>query len=155
MKRICFLLAVVILGMLQVTLLDHFRIFGIKPDLLLIALVMASIDFGPGWALGISMSAGMCKDIFSAGPFGINTILFPLWGLVIVKLSKKISIDSILIFSAAVLAVSVLNSIVTRFLFLYSGKFIPLGIFLRILFLESAYTGLVSALFFRLRRFYQ
>lgn len=149
MRKWIFLLVITILAIFQVTLLDYFKIFGVKPDLLLISIVIISLcPLKPRWILFFSIFAGILKDALTISTFGINTLLFPLWSLLIIRLSKKISLDNNFIRALLIYIISVFNSIMMKFIFLSLGKSILLGIFLRITFLESLYTALVLPLLF-------
>lgn len=144
-KRILFLI-IIICGLLQVTILNNIRVFNAKPDLLLICMVLASLTFELKWAFALSVFCGVFKDIFFQAPFGINTLLFSLWCLLIVELAKKISIDFDLIKIGLILIVSIFHNIVIGIIVIYAGNFIPLGIFLRVVSIESVYTAIFAPL---------
>jgi rod shape-determining protein MreD len=151
-KKSAALLIVIILAILQVTILNHLRIFSVKPDLLLIAVVLTALSLELKQALFFSILAGIFKDIFSINAFGVNTVLFPIWSFLIIKLSKEVSIEDNPAFAVLVFITVVFNDIAARLINLTLGNFIPLGIFLRVAFLESLYTALVSSLAFRFIR---
>jgi rod shape-determining protein MreD len=127
-------------GALQVTLLDSFKVLGVKPDLLLACVVIASLTFDLKWALIFSVSAGFFKDIFAAQMFGINTLLFPLWSILIIRINREISFDNDYLRLALVFVVTLAQNVVTGFTLLYLGNFVPLGIFIRIVIIEALYT---------------
>lgn len=141
------------LALLQVTLLNYFKFFGVKPDLILVSVVFFSLFFEIKWAVFFTVAAGILKDIFSAGAFGINTILLPLWAILIIRLAKEISIDNHYICALLIFISVMVNGIIIRLVSLYLGNFIPFGIFLKIVFLESIYTAAVSPLVFRAYKF--
>jgi rod shape-determining protein MreD len=149
MKNLAFLVVILILYILQITLLDFFRVFNVKPDLLLIAVVFASLIFDLRWALPFGVLSGVFKDTFSATTFGTNTLLFSLWSFLIFRLAKKISIDDDFRSAILIFIVSILHNIIIGLLFIYSGNALPLGIFLRIICISSIYTALVLPLIFR------
>ncbi len=93
MRNLFFLAVVLFLGILQVAFLDYVKFFGVKPDLLLAGAISASLAFSSGWALFFSIFCGLLKDIYGPGPFYINTLLFPFWSLLIIKFSRKVSLD--------------------------------------------------------------
>ncbi len=146
MKKRTFFLIIIICAVLQVTILNNIRILNIKPDLLLICMVLAGLSFELKWAFALSVSCGVFKDIFFQAPFGINTLLFSLWCLLIVDLAKKISIDFDLIKLGLILIVSLLHNIATGIIVIYAGNFIPFGIFLRIVSIETVYTAVFAPL---------
>jgi len=150
MRKIFPPLVVIILGLLQVIILDYFKIFGVKPDLLLISAVIASLVFEFKWAFILSLFAGLFKDVFGATTFGINTLLFALWSFLIVRLNKEITIDYNFIRMVLIFIVCLLHNTITGLIFIYLGNFIPLGIFLRIVSVGSIYTALISLLVLKL-----
>jgi len=149
MTKKSFLLIALISGIFQVTILHYLRIFSVKPDLLLICVVLAGLFFEFKWAVFFSIFAGLFKDIFVVSTFGINTLFFPLWSFLIIRVSKKISLDSDYIRALLIFLIVIINDIVTRLLLLYFGNFISFGVFLRITFLEGLYTAAVSLLIFK------
>lgn len=149
MKKITIFFIVVILAIFQVTLLDYFKIYNIKPDLLLIAVVTVSLSFRLKLALSLSVFIGFLKDIFNINTFGLNTLLFPIWTFLIIKLSRKLTLENNFIRALLVVLVIILNNISIRFINLIFGHAIPIGIFLRVTCLESLYTLGVSFLCFR------
>ncbi len=149
MKKLLFLFVIIACALLETTVLNSFRVFNTKPDLLLTLVVIVSLGFELRWAIFFSIFAGLLKDSFSISSFGINTILFGLWSFILVRLSRKISVETDLMRVIVLSIVLVLNSVVLKIIFFYSGKFIPFGIFMRTAFFSSAYTILVSPLLFR------
>ena len=146
MKKLIFISIIIIFVLLQATVLNYVNIFNVKPDLLLISVIIASLFFEPVWAISLSIFAGILKDIFSVNAFGMNTVLFFLWSFLIIKLSRKIIFDSNYIRLALMFIIAILNSIIVRLIFLFLGNFISWGIFLRITFIESLYTALIFLL---------
>lgn len=149
MRKLLFLFIIIACALLETTVLNSFRVFNTKPELLLTLVVIVSLGFELRWAIFFSVFAGLLKDGFSINHFGINTILFGLWSFMLVRLARKISVDNDLIRVIVLSLVLVLNSIVLKIIFFYSGKFIPIGIFMRTVFFSSAYTILVSPLLFK------
>lgn len=151
MKNWIILPIIIILCLIEVALLDYFKIFGVKPDLLLVGGLMISLfSLDLKGAMPLSIFAGMLKDIFCLNSFGINTLLFALWSFLIVELARKITIDHYFIRATLIFIIALLNNIITRLIFLSLARFIPLGISLRIIFLESFYTAILALLIFKM-----
>ena len=149
MKKFIFFLFVFLAGLLQVTIINYFRVLTIKPCLFLIFVVIASLTFELKWALIFSLFAGIFKDIFCIGAFGINTALFLLWSFLIVRLSREISIENNVLRCGLVLIVVFLHDLFVGLIYVYSGNYVPLGIFLRIITLQPIYTALILPLVFK------
>ena len=141
---------IVCLGILQVTFLDYFSVFGVKPDLLLIAVVTVSLLAETRGALVLSIFAGALKDMLGVGGFGTNTFFFCLWSFLILQLSKKLTIETDAIRAIVVFVITLFQQIISGLLLIYSGSFVPLGIFLRITILETVYTTALFPLLFKI-----
>jgi cell shape-determining protein MreD len=131
-NNLVFLLGIVIVGMLQPMLLDYIKIFNTKPDLLLVIVCLSSLFLNLRGALVLSVFAGLFKDAFLIGTFGLNVI------------------DSNLLRMCLVFIIVALHNTIYGLINIYSGNFIPLGIFLRIVSVGSLYTSVVSPLLFRI-----
>lgn len=139
-----------IFSILQGTILDSFRILNVKPDLLLIGAVIASLVFELRWAFALSIFSGFLKDTLGINLFGLHIFLFPLWSLIIIKLSKKLSIDNNFMRATLIFIIVIFNAVITQLIFFSSGKLtVSFGMFLRIAFLESLYTALSLSLIFK------
>ncbi len=183
MKKSTLFFIILLVAIIETTILDYFKVFNVKPDLLLLGVI--ALSFYPnaikprllscGWRSGrgipphqepqgltwaglhsegkwtvfFAILAGCFKDLLGINTFGINTFLFPLWVILLSELSKKISLEYNLVRIAIVFLITILNGIASRLILLSLGKFIPLGIFLRIILLQSVYTTAVSALLFK------
>jgi rod shape-determining protein MreD len=65
---------------LQGGALNHIKIFGSKPDLLLICVVFFGLFLGPAAGLESGLAAGLLKDIFALDFFWVNTGILALIG---------------------------------------------------------------------------
>jgi rod shape-determining protein MreD len=135
---------------LQLTVVNHFKIFGIKPDLILISIVLVSLFCDLRFAVTLSIAAGALKDIYGSGPLAVNSILSGLWSFLIINLSRRVSLDIDLIRAALVFVIAVLNSFLMTAILWYLGASVAFGIFMRSTFLDSLYTSLVSLLAFKI-----
>lgn len=149
MRNWVFFIIIVLLGILQMTLLDYFKVFAVKPDLLLISVCFVSLVFEFKWAFILSVFAGLCKDIFATPAFGLNTLMFALWSFLIARLNKGVTIDYNFIRMALVFIICLLHNTIIGLVLIYLGNLIPLGIFLRIVIFQSIYTALVLPLIFK------
>jgi len=142
MRNWIFLAVIFSLGIMQATLLDIFRIFNLKADLLLASVVIASLLFGSGWAVFYSLCAGIAKDVFSHGePASLNTVMFVLYSLLLTWLSRKITLENNYLRTALVFMIALLHNVITGFVWICLGKTLPYGIFFRVVFLASFYTA--------------
>ena len=152
MRKSIIFIFLVLAALLQVSILDYLKVFGVKPDLLLVCVFWVSIVFQPKQALALSAGAGILKDIFTPYSFGINTFLFVLFSLLIIRLGREISIDSNPVRFIVLYIVSFCNTAAARFIFFFLGNIVPLHVFLRAAFLGSLYTALTAILVFRVLR---
>lgn len=147
-----FAAVIAVCAILQATALNYLALFNVKPDLLLICAMLACIFFEPVPAVILSVFAGFLKDTLSINAFGLHTCLFFIWGFLAVRLSREISFENDYVRFALITAASILNNISVRAVFLFSGKMVSWGIFLRILFLEALYTAFIAGIILRIQQ---
>ncbi|MFA4983890.1 MAG: rod shape-determining protein MreD [Candidatus Omnitrophota bacterium] len=152
MKRWFSLLVVFAAVLLQVMLIGHFKFFGAKPDLILIILVIMAgfYLFQLPWLLTLAFVSGILKDVFSGNAFGVNAVIFCCLAVLIIRVSRRISIEGGLRRAALIMAVVLLDAIGTRVFSMLLGNPVSWGIFLRIGFLSAIYTALLSLLIMRI-----
>jgi rod shape-determining protein MreD len=138
---------------LQLTLLDHIRISGAKPDIMLSLVVFFALFLGPYAGLQAGLISGLLKDIFSAGIFGAHTLTLALTGLVVGALSAKLFKESrltqvSLVFVSAVLSMTglyLISSVTSDIMHVNIYEYL-LGLIIPTAF----YTSFVSALIYPL-----
>ena len=80
--------------LIQLLFLDHIKIAGAKPDLLVLLVVFFAIFFGPGTGARTGFVAGLFKDTYSLDIFGVNIVLLSLLGLIAGMLGPKLFRES-------------------------------------------------------------
>lgn len=143
MRYSFFFIFVCILGLLQFTFLNEVAIFGLKPDLLLIFVVIVTLFLDFKWAITLSLFAGLFKDVFISLSFGLNSALFLLWSFLIWKISHQLSLHNTYLRLTLVFILSIFHNTAVGLLSVYLSAPIPMGIFLRIAFIGSLYTALI------------
>lgn len=73
-KRCGAFILLLLLTILQATSLNRLSILGIKPDLLLILVILLGLHHGPLSGAGYGFLAGVLLDIFSPSPLGTNAL---------------------------------------------------------------------------------
>jgi len=154
-KELKFIFSIIICGLLQAAVMPNLKFFGVMPDLLLIIVVLGGVYFSWGWSCIFGVLAGLLKDIFSVDNFAVNIFIFSLWGHFIPKITRKVSVDDIIALPFFVFIVTFITDIVFRFILLFQGKVISLGIFLKVTILGSIYNALILLLVFRLLKYFK
>lgn len=152
MKKSFFLAGIIILGVLQVTLLDYFKIFTIKPDLLLLSMVVANLSLEFKWAFTFSVFSGILKDAFGGLGLGLNSLLFGAWSLIILRISKELTLDSNMARVVLTFIVAFLHNLITGLIFISLGRIVPFGIFFRAVSLGAIYTTGILFLLFKVNK---
>ena len=91
-SNIYFILLLALL--LQITALDHLRIFGAKPDLVLIAVIFFGFFLGQGAGLETGIVSGAACDMLGLDFFGMNMFVFAIIGLLAGAISTKVFKES-------------------------------------------------------------
>jgi rod shape-determining protein MreD len=150
------LLALFALIGLQMKLLPHFALGGIKPDLFLFAVCYLSLRGGETRGAIIGFALGLLEDSLSLSPLGMKALSFALVGFLLGVARRDLFLDSVLaqillLFLAGV--VSGLTTLISLNFFLIPR---PMGTtFFRLILPESFFTALCGLLlifvFHRLR----
>lgn len=90
--QIYFALALALL--IQLTVLDHIKIFGAKPALMLTLVIFFGLFLGRGMGLEIGLAAGFASDLFTLDLLGINALIFALTGFLAGMLGAQLSRES-------------------------------------------------------------
>lgn len=149
MSKLIFLFILIACAAFQLTFANYFRFFAITPDFILASAIIANLILEFRWALLLSLFAGILKDSFGASAFGINTVLFSFWSILIRKLSAKVSLYNDAWRSLLAFIIVLFHNVITGLLLIYTGENISLGHFLRITFVVSLYTTLIFVLLFK------
>lgn len=149
-KQIYALLVLFIIALLESTLLNHFRIFDVKPDIILAALVIFVPFFSLTWSVVFAVLGGMFRDIFSILPFGFNVVICVVWIILAKRISRQLSIESNFIRSAILGLIILLNNLTLQSILFVLAKPIAMGRFLTIIFIESITTLLLALPMYRL-----
>ncbi|MCK9595130.1 MAG: rod shape-determining protein MreD [Candidatus Omnitrophica bacterium] len=149
MRNLRFSLLILGLAFIQVGISEPLRLFGVKPDLLLISVVVAGIYFEFGWALFFSLFAGILKDVFTAGSFGMSSLFFPVVAFLIIQLNKRLTIENNTSCSVVVFLSSIVYDGLVRLLSVYMNDLVSYPVFFRVSILGALYTSIVMFVLLR------
>lgn len=65
---------ILVAGLLQSTAATRLKLFGVKPDLVLILLIVGTLVYGSRPGLVWAFIGGLALDIFSGGPMGASSL---------------------------------------------------------------------------------
>lgn len=74
MQPLFFLLLVIPALILQTTAFDYIAIYGVKPDLVMILVIINGFLRGPREGAFLGFAAGILQDLVSGGYFGLNAL---------------------------------------------------------------------------------
>lgn len=151
-RRIAIYIILSILLFLELTILDRIRLFGVRPDLLLIATVFFGFHFGVMRGLEIGLASGILKGIFSINDFGLSAFSFLFIGCLAGYFSEKLTRDNFLIQSLLTL---LCTFVVSSIHLLYLSVDIGGQLWTAALY-KGLYTGLLAPfIFFVLTRIFE
>ncbi len=152
MKKIILFFAIAAGLILQVTIFSRFKIFGVKPDLILV--IVLAIGFFQGSYRGISYGflGGLLEDIFSSVNLGTNALSKVLCGFLVSLIGRKVY-ESLGAQAAIIVIFSLLDRIFTWVILLFSATPQPfsLAILVKIAFYIS-YNLIVGLVVFPLMK---
>ena len=118
-ERIILYAALAGLLFLELTVFNGLRVFGVRPELLLIATLFFGLYFGPAGGIEAGIASGILKDVFTIGAFGINTFSFFLIGFLSGYFKGKLVKEN---FFARTLLSAMSVCLISGIHFLYLGK---------------------------------
>ena len=142
-SQVSVILVLFIIAVLQSTLLNHFRVFNVKPDIILVALIISVSFFDFKWSMVFSFLVGIFRDSFSILPFGLNTIICILWVFLAKQIYRRLSTEDKLISYAVPCMIVLLNNLTLQVILFLLGKTIALSIFAKVVILEFVFALLL------------
>jgi rod shape-determining protein MreD len=113
----------------HMTVLHYFRIFGAKPDLLLLLVIFFGLFLGARMGLEVGIIAGLLKDIFAFDIFGVNMFVLGITGLLAGILNTKFYRESMATQATLVFSFSVFSMVLHYVLASSVLKFVNLSLF--------------------------
>lgn len=132
---------------LHLTVLNHIRIFGARPDLMLVFVIFFGVFLGAARGLETGLVAGFLQDLFALDYFGINAFIFATVGFLAGILSRAVIKESkmtqwLLVFFLTIFALVLHFAVVSRLSKLYNLSMSEL--FLASMLPAAIYTSLIS-----------
>lgn len=135
---------------IQVTLLNFFPVFGVKPDLLLILVVLNAFQKGYGEGSLAGFLGGLMMDIAVGSYIGMNALVLMAAGYLVGLMESKLYKDSIVIIVALTLISSFFTQLLTYILLYFMDVYISPGVAMfRVVMPTALYTAVLVPLFFR------
>ncbi len=133
---------------MQATLIHSLALLGVIPDLLLIMIVWLSVYRRLALCLVAAAITGALKDALAVYPTPFYTLLYPLWCVIIARLSRKLTLEPVYPRVILVMFAVMVNGIVMRLYYAAAGNYAATGIFARTLLIEPVYTAACALLIF-------
>lgn len=105
----------------QAVVMPSLSIQGIRPDLLLIVVVSASLLYGKEAGVGAGFFAGLLQDLASGNVFGLNLLAKMAVGYLFGLAERKVFKENILLPVLALLLATLLNSAIVMSFVMLSG----------------------------------
>ena len=135
-------------ALLQYSFLGYISIFKTAPNILLVLNIILALNLAVEVALLTGFILGLVKDSFGQGIFGLNTILFVAWVVIINVITSNLfkeNIEKVLLL-ASVAGATILEAIVFRSAILHSGGNLSIGIFFLKIILGLSYNISITLL---------
>ncbi len=90
MRLLVYLGLVFLLTPLQMTLFEQLSVFGVKPDLALLATYAVALVYGETDGVGLAALLGMSQDLFAGTTLGVHVVPLAIAGLIAGLMGKAI-----------------------------------------------------------------
>ncbi len=132
---------------LQTTVMPHFRIMGIQPDLVLIVTITYAFIGGSTFGSATGFLGGLLQDLAVTRSLGLNALSKTLVGYLAGLLKKTIFMESIFLPVISIFIATLLNETIYVGLAYLFGYEIPARLIFSIIVLPSAIYNSVLAFF--------
>lgn len=154
MRLILILLLIGASLLVQVSALNSFQIFGVKPDLVMLVVVFNAFLRGHREGAFVGFVAGIFQDILTGSYIGLNALSYMTVGYLVGMTEAKLYKDSSVIIMVLTWFASIAGQLVYYLLLLFGGVGIsPVVALTRVMFPAATYTALLVPLFYK--KFYQ
>lgn len=147
-KVLVYTICIFVIMLLQTTVLEHLKVYGVKPNLYLVFLIAVALLRGNAEGAAVGFFCGLAHDALSSTVLGFHTLLGMYLGLLIGSINKRLFRENFIViifftFASTVVyefAVFFLTSLGSNIDFAYgfSTKILP----------EAIYNSVVSILVF-------
>jgi len=145
MTPLLFILLLGVLALLQSTVLPYVAILGVRPDLVLLAVVSWTLLRGLGEGLVWAFVGGLWLDLLSGGPFGISALTLVLVAFLVSLLEASLFREHIVLVMLIVIGAGLLHGIFyVVFLRLGHQPAATLAAIWRIVIPAALYTSLLT-----------
>lgn len=128
MKAIIWGTFIIVTLIVQAVIVPLLSIKGVRPDLLLIVVVSASLLYGKEAGVGAGFFAGLLQDLASGNVFGLNLLSKMAVGYIFGLAERKVFKENLLLPVLALLLASLLNSAIVMTFVTLSGYRIDVAV---------------------------
>lgn len=145
MKKIYLLLVAVLVFIMQTTLIQQFRIFGVIPNSMLVLIVIFIFSFKKKEGIQLALFLGLLQDVMISKFIGINTIIYVLIAVGLYLFKEIFSNDQRLnIVIATVAATFFYHMLFGSISFLLADYTKTLSYILKIMIIEMIYNLVIA-----------
>jgi rod shape-determining protein MreD len=141
--------------LLQSTVLDYVAILGIKPDLVMLIVVLNGFLLGTREGAFLGYAAGMVEDLFAGSYIGLNALAKMAAGYLAGMAGLRLFRENTLVATGVAFFTTLAGSFINYLLLLYlKVEVLPFYAIVRVIIPVAVYTSLLTPLFFsRIFRF--
>jgi rod shape-determining protein MreD len=157
MQFIVYLLLLGVILILQTTVLEIITIAGIKPDLVMLLVVLSGFLLGTKEGAFLGFVGGIVEDLFSGSYFGLNALSKMAAGYLAGIAGERLYRENIPVATIVTFLTSLAGLTVNYLLLLYLDIHVsPLYALFRVAIPDAAYTAVLAPFFFwRIFRYVQ
>lgn len=150
MKKVAVPAVLLILVVLQNSVFEHIKVFGVKPDIVITFVICYTLIFGNPRGTIVGIAGGLLEDIFFGGAFGINSLACMLTAFLIGSIESVLYKDNIFIPGLFTITGTVIKElIVFFFLYLIRMDLSFSTVFMNIVLPEAVYNSVLTIVFYR------
>lgn len=135
---------------LQSTVLQHFRVFGVIPNTSLIIVVIFALLGGKYKGACTGLVAGLIQDVFFGGVIGINALIYFLIGYMVGLLDDKVFKENLILPFLTILGSTIVYNLMYYLFMIFLSRDISFTVVIKdILLKEIIYNSIISIFVYR------
>lgn len=152
MKKVKYIILLIIYMLLSASLSSMFKMFGIIPNLNLIIVVLVGLMSNNIWGLYTGLIVGLFQDIIFSEIIGINALIYMFIGYLSYRISRKINAENT---TFAVFTIAISSLLYSIYIYVYEQIFNSMdGLFVKFIgtyIPEMIYTAIFGIIVLKIK----
>ena len=147
MRIIRNILIIALALLLQSTLFGRFSVWGIRPDLTMLALILLVIDSGPVESVLYGFFIGFIQDVYTPEFLGFNSFTMSLIAFLLDNIKERLTVENYSVKAVVTFTACIVHDIIFLSFYTKFDGSMMVSLFVRVSIPGAVYTSVILVLF--------